>query len=194
MIAQRRKDAKKAKKNVFKNAFLCVFASLREMFLIWVLLASAPAFAAEPAAEHLSHGRFDDVVVYRPAGTPTSFAMFFSGAGGLDANAVKLARKPVDDRLMREYPHVLVHTSGFDVGLPEGTMGNSEVGHQNIGAGRIVDQESVRITKAIRNGEFFGNVDLTYVDPKRFDEVKKLAEQSDAETTKAEAKKKNNAF
>ena len=73
------------------------------------------------------------------------------------ANAVHLAKHPVADRLMAEYPNVLIHTSGFDVGLPEGTMGNSEVGHQNIGAGRIVDQESVRITKAIRNGEFYGN-------------------------------------
>lgn len=77
-----------------------------------------------------------------------------------NANAVKLGRHPVDDRLMREYPHVLIHTSGFDVGLPEGTMGNSEVGHQNIGAGRIVDQESVRITKEIRNGTFFDNAEL----------------------------------
>src|SRR5207247_3468255 len=76
------------------------------------------------------------------------------------ANAVKLARHPVDDQLMREYPHVLIHTSGFDVGLPDGTMGNSEVGHQNIGAGRIVDQESVRITKDIRDGGFFSNVEL----------------------------------
>src|SRR5215470_14121435 len=76
------------------------------------------------------------------------------------ANAVKLGKHPVDDRLMREYPHVLIHTSGFDVGLPEGTMGNSEVGHQNIGAGRIVDQESVRITKAIRSGEFYDNIEL----------------------------------
>jgi len=73
------------------------------------------------------------------------------------ANAVYLARHPVADRLLAEYPHALIHTSGFDVGLPEGTMGNSEVGHQNIGAGRIVDQESVRITKAIRDGEFFSN-------------------------------------
>jgi len=55
---------------------------------------------------------------------------------------------------------VLIHTSGFDVGLPEGTMGNSEVGHQNIGAGRIVDQESVRITKDIREGHFFSNVEV----------------------------------
>ena len=60
-----------------------------------------------------------------------------------NANAVYLAKHPVADRLMAEYPNVLIHTSGFDVGLPEGTMGNSEVGHQNIGAGRIVDQESV---------------------------------------------------
>jgi 2,3-bisphosphoglycerate-independent phosphoglycerate mutase len=76
------------------------------------------------------------------------------------ANAVFLAKHPVDDRLMANYPHTLIHTSGFDVGLPEGTMGNSEVGHQNIGAGRIVDQESVRITKAIRDGSFFKNVEL----------------------------------
>jgi 2,3-bisphosphoglycerate-independent phosphoglycerate mutase len=77
-----------------------------------------------------------------------------------NANAVKLGKHPVDDRLMRDYPHVLIHTSGFDVGLPEGTMGNSEVGHQNIGAGRIVDQESVKITKEIRGGSFFDNVEL----------------------------------
>src|SRR3954462_7898280 len=76
------------------------------------------------------------------------------------ANAVYLAKHPVADRLMRDYPTTLIHTSGFDVGLPEGTMGNSEVGHQNIGAGRIVDQESVRITKQIRSGEFFDNPQL----------------------------------
>jgi 2,3-bisphosphoglycerate-independent phosphoglycerate mutase len=77
-----------------------------------------------------------------------------------DANAVYLAKHPVADRLMSEYPVTLIHTSGFDVGLPEGTMGNSEVGHQNIGAGRIVDQESVRITKQLRNGEFYSNPTL----------------------------------
>src|SRR5438105_9741908 len=76
------------------------------------------------------------------------------------ANAVYLAKHPVADRLMAQYPTTLIHTSGFDVGLPQGTMGNSEVGHQNIGAGRIVDQESVRITKAIRSGEFFNNPEL----------------------------------
>src|ERR1700751_616400 len=71
------------------------------------------------------------------------------------ANAVYLAKHPVADKLMAEYPNVLIHTSGFDVGLPENTMGNSEVGHQNIGAGRVVDQESVHITKEIRSGKFF---------------------------------------
>jgi 2,3-bisphosphoglycerate-independent phosphoglycerate mutase len=73
------------------------------------------------------------------------------------SNAVYLARHPVADRLMAEYPNVLINTSGFEVGLPEGTMGNSEVGHQNIGAGRVVDQESVAITKQCRNGQLFDN-------------------------------------
>lgn len=77
-----------------------------------------------------------------------------------NANAVLLARTPVADAIAREYPRTLIHTSGFDVGLPEETMGNSEVGHQNIGAGRVVDQESVRITKEIRDGKFFQNREL----------------------------------
>ncbi len=72
-------------------------------------------------------------------------------------NAVKLARTPRCDSLLEQYPWTLIHTSGEEVGLPDRTMGNSEVGHQNIGAGRIVDQDSVRITKAIRTGEFFEN-------------------------------------
>ena len=76
------------------------------------------------------------------------------------ANAVHLARKPVDDRLMATFPHVLIRTSGQDVGLPHGVMGNSEVGHQNIGAGRIVEQEIMRITGRIRDGAFFTNSTL----------------------------------
>jgi len=72
-------------------------------------------------------------------------------------NASKQARTPVDDMLMAEYPHCLIRTYGEYVGLPEGTMGNSEVGHQNIGAGRVVPQESVRLTYAIRDGSFFKN-------------------------------------
>ena len=73
------------------------------------------------------------------------------------ANAVVQATTPVADELMEKYPHVLIKTSGEDVGLPSGVMGNSEVGHQNIGAGRIVDQEVMRITRAIRDGVFFKN-------------------------------------
>ena len=72
-------------------------------------------------------------------------------------NAVKRGNTPIDDMLMAEYPNCLIHTSGEDVGLPDGTMGNSEVGHQNIGAGRIVPQESVRISHTIRDGSFFKN-------------------------------------
>jgi len=76
------------------------------------------------------------------------------------ANAIHLARTPVDDRLMREWPSALIKTSGFDVGLPDGVMGNSEVGHQNIGAGRIVEQEVMRITGRIHDGTFFENPEL----------------------------------
>jgi len=72
-------------------------------------------------------------------------------------NAVKLARKPCDDWLQANYPKTLVAASGLDVGVPVGVMGNSEVGHQNIGAGRIVDQEIVRITKALSDGEIENN-------------------------------------
>ncbi len=72
-------------------------------------------------------------------------------------NAIKIADTPVADRLMREYPNTLIRTSGVAVGLLDGFMGNSEVGHQNIGAGRIVDQDSVRITKACRSGAVRNN-------------------------------------
>ena len=72
-------------------------------------------------------------------------------------NAIKLAATPQCDALLEKYPWTLIRTSGLDVGLPPGTMGNSEVGHQNLGAGRIVDQDSVRISKSIRQGDFFDN-------------------------------------
>ena len=75
-------------------------------------------------------------------------------------NAIFMAKKPVTDKLMAEYPWTLIKTSGFDVGLPKGTMGNSEVGHQNIGAGRIVDQDSGRISRQIVDGGFYNNVEL----------------------------------
>src|SRR5437762_1215996 len=73
------------------------------------------------------------------------------------ANAIALARKPTYDRLLREYPNTLIHTSGPFVGLPEGQMGNSEVGHLNIGAGRIVHMDITRIDLMIRNGELFSH-------------------------------------
>lgn len=72
-------------------------------------------------------------------------------------NAVKLARTPCDDDLHARYPVTELAAAGLDVGLPEGIMGNSEVGHQNIGAGRIVDQELVRINKALAAREVKGN-------------------------------------
>ena len=74
-----------------------------------------------------------------------------------EANAIALARKPVYDRLLREYPNTLIQTSGPSVGLPDGQMGNSEVGHLNIGAGRIVHMDSTRIELMIQNGEFFSH-------------------------------------
>ena len=72
-------------------------------------------------------------------------------------NAVKLAKTPNIDKLMKTWPTTQIHTRGLAVGLPEGQMGNSEVGHTNIGAGRIVYQELTRITKAIEDGDFFSN-------------------------------------
>ena len=75
-----------------------------------------------------------------------------------NGNAIKMANTPNIDRLMKTCPTCHIHTSGLDVGLPEGQMGNSEVGHTNIGAGRIVYQELTRITKSIEDGDFF-NID-----------------------------------
>ena len=74
-----------------------------------------------------------------------------------DGNAIKLAKTPNIDKLMRKYENTIIYTSGLKVGLPEGQMGNSEVGHTNIGAGRIVYQELTRITKSIEDGDFFTN-------------------------------------
>ena len=70
-------------------------------------------------------------------------------------NAIAQAKTPNIDRLLEEYPHTTIGASGMDVGLPDGQMGNSEVGHLNIGAGRIVYQELTRITKSIADGDFF---------------------------------------
>jgi len=74
-----------------------------------------------------------------------------------NGNAVAMAKTPVMDKLMKEYPFVKGNASGMAVGLPDGQMGNSEVGHLNMGAGRIVYQELTRITKEIQDGTFFEN-------------------------------------
>jgi len=77
-----------------------------------------------------------------------------------DNNAISLAETPCWDSLWENNPHTLIDTSGVAVGLPEGQMGNSEVGHMNIGAGRIVYQDFTRITQAIRDGSFHENPQL----------------------------------
>jgi 2,3-bisphosphoglycerate-independent phosphoglycerate mutase len=74
-----------------------------------------------------------------------------------EANAIEQAKKPTFDYLWKNYPHTILQASGKDVGLPPGQAGNSEAGHINIGAGRVVDQESVVISKSINNGKFFKN-------------------------------------
>ena len=90
----------------------------------------------------------------------TTVLMILDGYGlndRKDHNAVAEANTPVMDKLMKEYPFVKGNASGMAVGLPEGQMGNSEVGHLNMGAGRIVYQELTRITKEIQDGTFFEN-------------------------------------
>ncbi len=77
-------------------------------------------------------------------------------------NAIACAMSDNVNRLMKEYPSTLIGASGMDVGLPEGQMGNSEVGHLNMGAGRIVYQELTRITKSIKDGDFFSNEEFLF--------------------------------
>ncbi|WP_313280400.1 2,3-bisphosphoglycerate-independent phosphoglycerate mutase [Stutzerimonas balearica] len=81
----------------------------------------------------------------------------FGHSDSPDFNAIHAAHTPVYDRLLAMQPHGLISGSGMDVGLPDGQMGNSEVGHMNLGAGRVVYQDFTRVTKAIRDGDFFSN-------------------------------------
>ena len=88
----------------------------------------------------------------------TTVLMILDGYGlsdNVEGNAIAQAKTPVMDMLKEKYPFVKGYASGLDVGLPEGQMGNSEVGHLNIGAGRVVYQELTRITKSIKDGDFF---------------------------------------
>src|SRR3990167_3526332 len=75
-------------------------------------------------------------------------------------NPTQLTKTPTIDALFSQYPHLLIEASGEAVGLPKGQMGNSEVGHLHIGAGRKVPQDLVRINNDIKNGEFFTNTTL----------------------------------
>lgn len=85
----------------------------------------------------------------------------FGHSDSPEYNAIYAAKKPNWDRLLASQPNGLISGSGMDVGLPDGQMGNSEVGHMNLGAGRVVYQDFTRVTKAIRDGEFFQNPVLT---------------------------------
>ena len=91
--------------------------------------------------------------------TPTTLIIMdgFGLAPAADDNAVTLAKTPVLDKLFKEYTHTTLSASGLDVGLPAGQMGNSEVGHTNIGGGRVVFQDLPRISRAIEDGSFFRN-------------------------------------
>ncbi|TVQ52913.1 MAG: 2,3-bisphosphoglycerate-independent phosphoglycerate mutase [Spirulina sp. DLM2.Bin59] len=95
-----------------------------------------------------------------PASVSPAVLIILDGWGyreSADGNAIEVAPTPVMDSLWATYPHTLIHTSGKKVGLPEGQMGNSEVGHLNLGAGRIVPQELVRISDAVEDGSFLEN-------------------------------------
>ncbi|MGK0464955.1 MAG: 2,3-bisphosphoglycerate-independent phosphoglycerate mutase [Clostridium sp.] len=85
----------------------------------------------------------------------------FGMSNNIDGNAVIAANKPNYDSIIKKYPSTKLRASGLDVGLPEGQMGNSEVGHLNIGAGRVIYQELTRITKEIAEGNFFKNTVFT---------------------------------
>src|SRR5947199_3027937 len=108
---------------------------------------------------------------------PRPFVLIVMDGWGInprkEGNAIALARTPNIDRLAREWPHTAVKTSGAAVGLPEGQMGNSEVGHQNIGAGKRVLQDYTRVSESIRDGSFFSNPALL----KAVEHVKKNSSQ-----------------
>ena len=91
--------------------------------------------------------------------TPTTLIIMdgFGLSNDTVGNAVRAANTPVLDGLFAEYAHTTLQASGLDVGLPAGQMGNSEVGHTNIGGGRVVFQDLPRITRSIEDGTFFEN-------------------------------------
>lgn len=93
----------------------------------------------------------------KPATTLLLILDGFGHRDSADHNAIAMAKTPVWHHLLSNCPHTLIHTSGMKVGLPDGQMGNSEVGHMNLGAGRVVYQSLTRINKSISDGDFFTN-------------------------------------
>ena len=112
-----------------------------------------------------------------PARRPRPFVLVIMDGWGInprqDGNAIALARTPNIDKLAKEWPNTAIRTSGEAVGLPEGQMGNSEVGHQNIGAGKRVLQDYTRVNESIKDGSFFQNPALL----KAIEHVKKNGSQ-----------------
>ena len=120
-----------------------------------------PASAKKPAAKQTADKKTaPKKAAAKSAPKKPTALIIMDGFGHRDevkGNAIKVAKTPNLDRIFSENPTVDIGASGLDVGLPDGQMGNSEVGHTNIGAGRIVYQELTRITKAIQDGTFFEN-------------------------------------
>ncbi len=112
-----------------------------------------------------------------PARRPRPFVLVIMDGWGInprqEGNAIALARTPNIDKLAKEWPHTAIRTSGEAVGLPDGQMGNSEVGHQNIGAGKRVLQDYTRVNESIKDGSFFQNPALL----KAVEHVKKNGSQ-----------------
>jgi len=96
-----------------------------------------------------------------PSGRHRPFVLIIMDGWGInprkEGNAIALARTPNIDKIAHAWPHTIVKTSGPAVGLPDGQMGNSEVGHQNIGAGKRILQDYTRISESIQDGSFFQN-------------------------------------
>src|SRR6266404_7288400 len=112
-----------------------------------------------------------------PSGRPRPFVLVIMDGWGInprkEGNAIALARTPNIEKLAGQWPQTAVKTSGEAVGLPEGQMGNSEVGHQNIGAGKRVLQDYTRVNESIKDGTFFQNPALL----KAIEHVKKHGSQ-----------------
>lgn len=119
--------------------------------------AAAKKTAAKPAAKKPAAKKAAAKKAEKKKPTALIIMDGFGHRDSKDGNAILAAKTPNLDRIFKENPMTYIGASGLDVGLPDGQMGNSEVGHTNIGAGRIVYQELTRITKSIRDGDFFSN-------------------------------------